>query len=244
LQDQNEILDQHNEIRRSVTPTAANMVKMVWSEKAAEMAQKWADKCEMTFSPSKERVLNGVVCGENVLMSSNQRTWPEIIAVWQSQSSNFKYGRGATTKNADIENYTQMIWYNSYQIGCAVAHCPTKTFKYFYVCEYCPAGNNPMQIDTPYKSGPQCADCPGHCDRGLCTNPCKYYNFFANCESLKNSLGCDNALVKDKCSASSLDTNMRFKFSITALLLEVIIIVLFGIFVEYDNSDPSENLYP
>ncbi|NXU23825.1 RHAG protein, partial [Thalassarche chlororhynchos] len=37
---------------------------------------------------------------------------------------------------------------------------------------------------------------------------------------------------------------MRFKFSILALLLEVIIIVLFGIFVEYDSSDDSQTLYP
>ncbi|XP_026702024.1 ammonium transporter Rh type A [Athene cunicularia] len=43
---------------------------------------------------------------------------------------------------------------------------------------------------------------------------------------------------------SALDTNMRFSFSIVALLLEVITIVLFGIFVEYDNSDDSRTLYP
>ncbi|NXR88757.1 RHAG protein, partial [Hypocryptadius cinnamomeus] len=36
---------------------------------------------------------------------------------------------------------------------------------------------------------------------------------------------------------------MKFKFSILALLLEVIVIVLFGIFVDYD-SDPSKELYP
>ncbi|KAM6085964.1 ammonium transporter Rh type A [Theristicus caerulescens] len=43
---------------------------------------------------------------------------------------------------------------------------------------------------------------------------------------------------------SALDTNMRFKFSILALLLEAIIIILFGIFVEYDNRDSSTTLYP
>ncbi|KAM6324268.1 ammonium transporter Rh type A [Aegotheles albertisi] len=43
---------------------------------------------------------------------------------------------------------------------------------------------------------------------------------------------------------SAFDTNMRFKFSILALLLEVVIIVLFGIFVEYDNSNASQTLYP
>uniref|UniRef100_A0A8D0G0U0 Ammonium transporter Rh type A n=1 Tax=Strix occidentalis caurina TaxID=311401 RepID=A0A8D0G0U0_STROC len=37
---------------------------------------------------------------------------------------------------------------------------------------------------------------------------------------------------------------MRFSFSIVALVLEVITIVLFGIFVEYDNSDDSRILYP
>nr|XP_054485018.1 ammonium transporter Rh type A [Agelaius phoeniceus] len=39
------------------------------------------------------------------------------------------------------------------------------------------------------------------------------------------------------------DTNMKFKFSILALLLEVIVIILYGIFVDYD-SDPSSMLYP
>ncbi|CAN8205044.1 unnamed protein product [Coccothraustes coccothraustes] len=39
------------------------------------------------------------------------------------------------------------------------------------------------------------------------------------------------------------DTNMKFKFSILALLLEVIVIVLFGIFVDYDSNLPRD-LYP
>ncbi|XP_054147734.1 ammonium transporter Rh type A [Melozone crissalis] len=39
------------------------------------------------------------------------------------------------------------------------------------------------------------------------------------------------------------DTNMKFKFSILALLLEVIVIILFGIFVDY-GSDHSRALYP
>ncbi|KAJ7418681.1 Ammonium transporter Rh type A [Pitangus sulphuratus] len=43
---------------------------------------------------------------------------------------------------------------------------------------------------------------------------------------------------------SASDTNMRFKFSILALLLEVIIIVLFGIFVEYESRRDSDALYP
>ncbi|XP_027664457.2 cysteine-rich secretory protein 2 [Falco cherrug] len=198
---QKEILDQHNEIRRSVIPTASNMLKMVWSEKAAKNAKKWANKCGMEVSPSNQRVINGVTCGENILLSSYLKTWPEVIQAWHSQSSNFKYGLGAIKKNANIGSYTQLIWYNSYQVGCAVAYCPRSELKYFYVCQYCPAGNNVMQIATPYKSGPKCADCPGHCDKGLCTNPCKYKDSFENCRELKTLLTCSNSLMK-KCPAT------------------------------------------
>ncbi|KFZ48176.1 Cysteine-rich venom protein, partial [Antrostomus carolinensis] len=206
-QNQKQILEEHNEIRRSVIPTARNMLKMVWSEKAARNAQKWANRCEMKISPADLRVINGVTCGENILLSPYPKTWPEAIKVWYSQSSNFKYGYGATAKNANIENYTQLIWYNSYQIGCAVAYCPRSQFNYFYVCQYCPPGNNIMQKATPYRSGPKCADCPGYCDRGLCTNPCKHQDLFGNCGNLKMLFSCNNPMVKNKCPATCRCTN-------------------------------------
>ncbi|NXC21788.1 CRVP protein, partial [Corythaeola cristata] len=145
---------------------------------------------------------SGVTCGENVLLSYTPRTWTEAIRVWYSKSSNFKYGFGATGENVDIESYTQLIWYNSYQIGCAVAYCPRNQFNYFYVCQYCPPGNNGMQLAAPYRSGPKCADCPGHCDRGLCTNPCKHRDVFETCKNLKTLFSCDHSMVKQKCPAT------------------------------------------
>ncbi|KAM6279307.1 ammonium transporter Rh type A [Porphyrio hochstetteri] len=42
----------------------------------------------------------------------------------------------------------------------------------------------------------------------------------------------------------AFNTNMRLKFSILALFLELVIIVMFGIFVEYGNSDDLATLYP
>ncbi|NXJ85192.1 CRIS3 protein, partial [Trogon melanurus] len=145
---------------------------------------------------------SGITCGENILLSSTPKTWDEAIETWYSQSSNFKYGYGATVKNAHVESYTQLIWYDSYKIGCAVAYCPLNEFKYFYVCQYCPSGNNVMQIATPYKSGPRCADCPGHCERGLCTNACKYQDRVGNCKNLKSLLGCHHEPVKKNCPAT------------------------------------------
>ncbi|XP_042635030.1 cysteine-rich venom protein-like [Catharus ustulatus] len=196
------ILELHNQIRRAVIPTASNMLKMEWSEKAAKSAKKWASQCGMRISPKDKRVINGVTCGENVLLSSYPRTWADTIKVWYSQSSNFKYGYGPISKNINVQSYTQLIWYNSYKVGCAVSYCPTGSYNYFYVCQYCPAGNNPMQIAMPYRSGPKCADCPGHCDKGLCTNPCKYQDLLENCKNLKTLFGCSHSLVKKQCPAS------------------------------------------
>uniref|UniRef100_A0A8B9G9P9 ShKT domain-containing protein n=1 Tax=Amazona collaria TaxID=241587 RepID=A0A8B9G9P9_9PSIT len=201
FQNQKEILEQHNEIRRSVIPTARNMLKMV-----SLLSTSLAEDCSLLNNPHSEQrgltYTSGVTCGENVLLSSYPRTWSEAIQVWNSQASNFKYGYGAVTKNVNIESYTQLIWYNSYQVGCAVAYCPMNPFNYFYVCQYCPPGNNAMQIATPYRSGPKCAECPGHCDRGLCTNPCKYQDFFGNCRNLKMLFTCNHSLVKAKCPAT------------------------------------------
>ncbi|NXG63378.1 CRIS2 protein, partial [Hemiprocne comata] len=195
------IVDTHNALRRAVKPTASNMMRMGWNSSAAENAQNWANRCTLSHSPVHLRRTNAS-CGENLFMSSGPTPWPHAIQAWYDEEKDFEYGKGAKTPGATIGHYTQVVWYNSYQIGCAVAFCPNSRYKYFYVCQYCPLGNNQMQIATPYKSGPKCGDCPGHCDRGLCTNPCEYQDFSANCRTLKMLFGCDHPLVKEKCPAT------------------------------------------
>ncbi|NXB07875.1 CRIS2 protein, partial [Cnemophilus loriae] len=195
------IVDRHNALRRGVKPTASNMMKMEWYPPAAENAQYWANQCTLRHSPPNLRRTN-VLCGENLFMSSAPFSWSDVLQAWYNEEKNFKYGTGARTKGAMFGHYTQLIWYNSYKVGCGVSYCPTGPYKYFYVCQYCPAGNNPMQIAMPYRSGPRCADCPGHCDKGLCTNPCKYQDLLGNCKNLKMLFGCSHSLVKKKCPAS------------------------------------------
>ncbi|NXU49264.1 CRIS2 protein, partial [Turnix velox] len=195
------IVDKHNALRRGVQPTASNMLKMKWSPLAAKNAQKWADQCTLSHSPASVRTTT-VLCGENLFMSSAPFSWSDAIQFWYNEKKDFEYGIGAKTQGAVIGHFTQLIWYNSFLMGCAVAYCPRSQFNYFYVCQYCPPGNNAMQLATPYKSGPKCADCPGHCDRGLCTNPCKHQDFLTNCLNLKILFGCDHSLVKTKCPAS------------------------------------------
>uniref|UniRef100_A0A803STX7 SCP domain-containing protein n=1 Tax=Anolis carolinensis TaxID=28377 RepID=A0A803STX7_ANOCA len=166
---QKEIVDKFNAIRRGVQPSASNMVKMKWSDKAADNAKIWARKCIARAAPQEERFVDGVLCGDNRVRSTYSTSWLEVIDLWNQKSSNFKYGVGAIDPRRDIYGYTQMIWHNSYLIGCTVAFCPAEEYKFLYVCRFCPAGNSIEEIATPYKEGPPCGDCLDNCEDGLCS---------------------------------------------------------------------------
>uniref|UniRef100_A0A8C8RZG0 ShKT domain-containing protein n=1 Tax=Pelusios castaneus TaxID=367368 RepID=A0A8C8RZG0_9SAUR len=202
VRNQKVIIDKHNELRRGVNPTASNMLKMVWNSEAERNAQRWANQCKLSISPRNERVVNGSPCGENIMQATYPLTWSDAIQSWYNQVANFKYGTGAIKDNAPIAGYTQVVWYNSYQVGCAVAYCPRSQYQYFYVCQYCPAGNNVGEISKPYKQGPPCGACPNACDQRLCTNPCKYRDNYANCATLKGLFGCSHAMVEENCPAT------------------------------------------
>nr|ACE73565.1 cysteine-rich seceretory protein Cr-CRP [Calloselasma rhodostoma] len=198
---QNKIVDLHNFLRRSVNPTASNMLKMEWYPEAAANAERWAYRCIESHSPRDSRVLEGIKCGENIYMSPVPMKWTEIIHGWHGENKDFKYGIGADPPNAVTGHYTQVVWYKSYRIGCAAAYCPSSKYSYFYVCQYCPAGNIIGKTATPYKSGPPCGDCPSACDNGLCTNPCTKEDKYTNCKSLVQQIGCQNERMQSDCSA-------------------------------------------
>ncbi|XP_077172163.1 serotriflin-like [Paroedura picta] len=200
---QKEILDKHNKIRRNVKPTAANMLKMVWNEKSAESAMKWASECQLTISPAENRTFKGIMCSENIFYTNILTTWTKAIDVWEKRKAFFQYGVGAIDPGKLISSYTQLIWYNSYQVGCGISLCPGPEHAFFfYVCQYCPPANREDFIAKPYKSGPPCADCPKACEDGLCTNPCRHRNRGSNCTVLKNLYTCKSKSIKRSCRAT------------------------------------------
>ncbi|XP_029452886.1 cysteine-rich venom protein triflin-like [Rhinatrema bivittatum] len=181
---QNAIVDEHNEIRRNVVPTASNMLKMKWNATVAANAQSWANTCNLYPSLADARKINGISSGENLYMSSSISLWSKAIQGWNKESKDFEYGKGAITEGAAVRHYTQVVWYKSSEIGCAYAYCPTVKYPHYFVCQYFPAGNIQSQINKPYKEGTPCGDCPNDCDNGLCTNPCPHKNKFSNCDDL------------------------------------------------------------
>uniref|UniRef100_A0A2K6EPW5 Cysteine rich secretory protein 2 n=1 Tax=Propithecus coquereli TaxID=379532 RepID=A0A2K6EPW5_PROCO len=228
---QREIVDKHNELRRAVFPPASNMLKMEWNREASANAQKWANKCTLEHSNPEDRKTS-TKCGENLYMSSDPTSWSNAIQSWYDESLDFEYGVGQKHPDKVIGHYTQLVWYSSYLVGCGIAYCPNQDFlKYYYVCQYCPAlrhfqllreeqsekyltlcilnfsGNNVVKKNTPYQQGAPCASCPDNCEKGLCTNSCEYEDLLTNCDSLKNTAGCEHELLKEKCKASCLCEN-------------------------------------
>ncbi|XP_053192684.1 cysteine-rich venom protein TEL1-like [Scomber japonicus] len=196
--DANEIVNKHNELRRGVRPSASNMLKMSWSNEAAANARRWANSCSMNHSPKSARKISTSGCGENLYMSSWKNSWSNAIQAWYDEVNDFQYGVGSVNGKV-IGHYTQVVWYRSNLVGCAMKHCPGQGM-YFYVCQYCPPGNFGQKI-RPYKRGRPCGDCPNACDNKLCTNPCPYTDKYNNCPSLKKQWGCSGD-VGSWCRAS------------------------------------------
>ncbi|KAM6466538.1 cysteine-rich venom protein latisemin-like [Liasis olivaceus] len=203
---QKEIVDHHNNLRRTVSPTASNMLRMEWYSDAAKNAKRWADKCSFTHSPVNQRTVGELKCGENLFMSTHPYSWTAVTQSWYDERKDFKYGVGPIQPNTVTGHYTQVVWYKSHLLGCAAAKCPASRFKYYYVCHYCPAGNFINSIATPYKSGQPCGDCPSSCANGLCTNPCKYQDTYSDCNALVKEYKCQNAGIKKSCPASCFCT--------------------------------------
>ncbi|XP_054541868.1 cysteine-rich secretory protein 2 isoform X2 [Gorilla gorilla gorilla] len=170
LQVQREIVNKHNELRKAVSPPASNMLKMEWSREVTTNAQRWANKCTLQHSDPEDRKTS-TRCGENLYMSSDPTSWSSAIQSWYDESLDFVYGVGPKSPNAVVGHYTQLVWYSTYQVGCGIAYCPNQdSLKYYYVCQYCPAGNNMNRKNTPYQQGTPCASCPDDCDKGLCSS--------------------------------------------------------------------------
>ncbi|XP_059555638.1 cysteine-rich secretory protein 2-like [Myotis daubentonii] len=204
---QKEIVNKHNELRKSVSPSASNMLRMEWDREATANAQKWANKCTLEHSDPEERKTN-TKCGENLYMSSDPNEWSIAVQSWFEERHDFVYGVGPKSPGAVVGHYTQLVWYSSYRLGCGIAYCPNQeSLKYFYVCHYCPAGNNVSKKSTPYQQGEPCASCPNNCNNGLCTNSCEYEDLLSNCGSLKTTAGCGHELLKEKCKATCLCEN-------------------------------------
>jgi hypothetical protein len=146
------------------------MTPIVWSNDLADQASEWAAKCTWKHSGTP-----GV--GENLYLTSKQYSDinkfdpMEAVNSWASELNCYDYDTnscsGTITKNCQpvtgnncanqvCGHYTQMVWANSKNLGCAVQDCPSISNSpginkgTLVVCQYQPPGNYIGQ--KPYRS--------------------------------------------------------------------------------------------
>ncbi len=117
---------------------------LTWSGKLAADALEWAQHLARTstFDHSAEKP-GQEPQGENLWMGSKNAYSPEaMVGAWVEERSMFTaaaFPNISKTGNwIDVGHYSQLVWYNTRQVGCA--RVPNRADEYL-VCRYFPAGN-------------------------------------------------------------------------------------------------------
>ena len=131
-----EVLAAHNVQRSEV-----GVPPLTWSDELAAKAQRWATELAKK-NMGNEFVLEHGSTGENIAGGFITGDSPEtrVLKGWgSSEQVNFDRNTRKCKPNTICGHYTQIIWRNTTQVGCAIAVNPNG--KYILVCNYNPPGN-------------------------------------------------------------------------------------------------------
>ena len=124
-----DMLAAHNEIRSHM-----DLPPLHWSDRLAEHAQEWADRLlhEHSFHHRSHPVF-----GENLFeITGGRATSKLVVGDWTSEVHDYDYR--SNTCRAVCGHYTQVIWSNTREVGCAIARDDRREV---WVCNYNPPGN-------------------------------------------------------------------------------------------------------
>ncbi len=116
----------HNKVRQQ-----HQVADLVWSETLAKSAQNFVNHCPSGHS--------GVAYGENIFFASAQFPLKDVFHHWYKEESLYDYRRPRLSKHTG--HFTQIVWKNTTQVGCAYKADCTGKWKHIWVCHYNPKGN-------------------------------------------------------------------------------------------------------
>ncbi len=135
--DSDEILTAHNSYREEV-----GVSPLTWSDDLASHAQEWADYLA-SLGGEEWKHSEDTGEGENLWRgTSGDYTNTQMVDKWGKEKENFVEGTfpdvSSTGNWLDVGHYTQIVWKNTKEVGCAVASAGGKDIL---VCRYSPPGN-------------------------------------------------------------------------------------------------------
>jgi pathogenesis-related protein 1 len=137
----------HNEWRAKV-----GVPSLQWSDKLAGVAQKWADhlaasSCSLGHSGNEYG--ENIFYGSSLIYSDGRRevskkAAKDAVDTWAHEINWYDYSDNSC--HMECGHYTQVVWRDTKEVGCAMAICANKS--QLWVCNYYPAGN--MVGKKPY----------------------------------------------------------------------------------------------
>lgn len=141
-------LTAHNEARE-----AFGTAPLKWSDKLTEDAKQWADRLarENTIRHSRQDTRGRT--GENLWMgTSGYFKAAQMIGFFVDEQQYFRSGRfpdvSRTGNWADVGHYTQIVWADTREVGCAKA---SNSQNDVLVCRYYPGGNVLGKVIAPQR---------------------------------------------------------------------------------------------
>ncbi|XP_059101288.1 GLIPR1-like protein 2 isoform X2 [Peromyscus eremicus] len=167
----NEYITLHNEIRGSVFPGGSNLRFMTWDVALSRTARAWGKKCvyQRNTHLDKEHEAHPVftVVGENMWVGPEEEFTASIaIKSWHEERKSYNFHNN-TCVDDDCSHYIQLVWDNSFKVGCAVTPCKRVggiLHAALFICNYAPGI---ILARRPYEAGPYCSRCP---PRDKCTD--------------------------------------------------------------------------
>lgn len=116
---------------------------LVWSARLADHAKTWSQALAVSDMMEHSVAAANANEGENLWFGTRDDYTPEeMIGFFIAEGKLFKPGRvpdiSTTGRWEDVGHYTQLIWQDTREVGCALTSNPRRDVL---VCRYAPAGN-------------------------------------------------------------------------------------------------------